>query len=80
MKAEDTVIKDLNPYWLNPDTCLDEELASDQARISFNAGIKEVVEWVEKQRPYPSTVKNLLRYEFLIRERDLQAQKKKWRL
>ena len=50
MKAEDTVLKELvyDSGLVIKFSITDREIAEAQAEISFKAGIKEVVEWINK--------------------------------
>jgi len=55
---------------------LSYKVAEEQAEISFKAGIREVVEWVEANLQYPT------RGEGLVLERNMewQAKLKEWGL
>ena len=59
MKWEDTVMDDIAIQSLEgrcnlPSTDYDRQVVRTQAEISFKAGIKEVVEWIDSQwKNYP---------------------------
>ena len=75
MNAKDTVMKELvyDSGLIVKFSITDRDIAETQAEISFEAGIKEVVDWVSENAPYRPPVDG--RY---LDEGDWQAKLKEW--